>query len=372
MSLLRVTLIGAAVAVFLWPADAVLAQPKFLRRAVSNAVSDNRRPTLLDQMFSPGGSASLNRGAASNFRGFRHRPTAARGLSFQYMSDGSPYDPYQQASLINRYRDTPQPWSQPSGPMTSSNVANVYAPASYQVPGMPSGAPPLTTGVSQPLGTQVGSGSTNYPIGLVQTNIGLQPSSATSLSDALWQVRDLRRSLAVLPTAMEPHSSLSQTTTPPAASRATSQRHIDLALRSGARAFQRGDFERAREDYVQALVLGCDDTRVRIGLGLAEFARGRYDEAATAFQAELIGAPNLDRSGLDLRKAYGRPEEFESHVSSLERTAVADEASQLFVLGYVRMYSGDRVGGAEAWRRYAAHLDADPAVASIIHRLLQK
>ena len=370
MSVRKLLHCGAVVAVLLTLAVEARAQPKFLRRAVVNSLTDSRRPTLLDETFTRGGAAFSPRGAASLFRAPRSRPVITRGPNLHFYSDGTAYDPYQQASLINRYLEAPPNWNQPAANGTSSNVANVYAPASYQVPGMPSGTPPLTTALSQPLSTPIGPGGAYVTGNIVQTNIGLPLSATSSMNEALWQRRELRRSLGDLPSpTLPPSQSLPRAGDGRPAPSEKSRRQIDHSLRSAARAFQQGDYDQARESYVQAMVHGCSDTRARLGLGLAEFARGRFAEAAAALQAELAGAPNLDRSGLDLRHAYGKPHELDLQLSALEQVAPNDDAAMFFLLGYVRYFTGDRAGGAEAWRSYRSHPDADPALVALLERL---
>lgn len=368
-----------AIVVFTLAVPSARADRRALRRAVSNAVQDSRS-NLLQRMFAPGGAAW--RGSDSS-RCNSRRVTIQPAPVWRSSSNGTIYDRFSYDSFPGRYAVVAVRPEAVSALATSSNYANVYAPAPNRGPGMPGPSDPAP-------GAALAAGG--YPrlgaAGLTQTNIGGSPS----ISEALWQIGRQRRAEPVsvpvgdatrrarpdtaLRTAVPRDTGSETAVDVPAASRADpapavapgvpQARHIDLALRSGARAFQRGDYAAARDAYLQAMMLGCADSRARIGLTLADFAAGNHREAARAAAAELISAPHLDRSALDLRRAYGRPEEFDAHLATLRLAADAgSDRDVLLLLGYVRFFSGDRQGGRAAWARClsAGGLDADTAAA---------
>lgn len=367
---------AAAVALCLSSVE-TLAQGRAVRRAVANAVRDSGRPSLLEQMFSPGGAAYRNQSCITPFRGSRgwFRPAPVT-----YYTNGTPYDPYSQASLEDRYFSGPQFNAAPAGPPNSANAVNAYAPASFRMPGGgPSQAPPTSFAPSAP--GFVSNAPTDAALPTAgafnQTNIGYASSAAPPMNEAFWIAEKRRRVVegAALPTAGNAVAAGAMLVTPPSTSlndarspsAGSSGPLVRTSLREGAMAFQRGEYEAAAAAYQRARDLGCADARALLGLGLAELARDRFPEAAAAIQAELSSAPRLDRSSLNLVRAYGRPEEFDLHLSRLaEAAAQADSAELYLLLGYLRYYSGDPAGGREAWSRYIAHPGAERRLSHIV------
>ncbi|MCZ6817175.1 MAG: hypothetical protein O7F76_10855 [Planctomycetota bacterium] len=143
---------------------------------------------------------------------------------------------------------------------------------------------------------------------------------------------------------------------PPARSRSTNPADIERAMQAGIalgrgdKSFQRGDYDDAREEYVRALVLADGDPRGQIALGLAEFARGKFADAARAVRVGVSRAPHLAESSFDLSDAYGVTEDLTAHQTALSEHLVRhpDDADALFLSGFVKFFSGDRAGGAEA------------------------
>ena len=147
-------------------------------------------------------------------------------------------------------------------------------------------------------------------------------------------------------------------------------RELGNALGRGDKAFERGDYQDAREEYVRALVLARDDPRARIALGLAEFARGRYSDAARALRAGVARVPQIVDTSFDLTRAYGVPDDFAGHREALESHLRSDEsdADAWFVAGFVRFFGGDRPGGLAAFDRYQSLAESDDAAAPFIAR----
>lgn len=147
-------------------------------------------------------------------------------------------------------------------------------------------------------------------------------------------------------------------------------RELGNALGRGDKAFERGDYQDAREEYVRALVLARDDPRARIALGLAEFARGRYSDAARALRAGVARVPQIGETAFDLTQAYGVPDDLAGHREALEAHLQSNDSDvdAWFVAGFVRFFGGDRPGGLAAFDRYQSLAESDDAAAPFIAR----
>ncbi|MBN2563317.1 MAG: hypothetical protein JXQ75_20545 [Phycisphaerae bacterium] len=145
-------------------------------------------------------------------------------------------------------------------------------------------------------------------------------------------------------------------------------RLVGIALGRGDRAFEDGRYAEARDEYIQALVLADGDAGVRIALGIAEFALGRFEDASRAVREGVARMPALARSSLDLRDAYGQGGDFAAHLAALE--AVVEQnphsADARFLLGFVRYTSGDRPGGLEILEAYQSMPESDRKVGAFI------
>lgn len=146
---------------------------------------------------------------------------------------------------------------------------------------------------------------------------------------------------------------------------------VESALRGGAFAFRGGNYGLAQVEYREAMNRGCTDARSRLGLALAEFALGRYEEAAGVLQSDLIASPSLNRSALSVRSAYRRQSEFDTHLRGL-LLALADQPNKseyLLLTGFMQYYSGDKSGGLAHLERYASSSDADARIVSYVRQL---
>lgn len=154
---------------------------------------------------------------------------------------------------------------------------------------------------------------------------------------------------------------------PPVRSQSTDSADLERAMQAGValgrgdKAFELGDYEDARDEYVRALVLADGDPRGQIALGLAEFARGEFVDAARAVRVGVARAPQLAESSFDLSDAYGVKEDLAAHKAALSKHLAEEptDADALFLSGFIRFFSGDRAGGAEAMRRFRAMSASD-------------
>lgn len=145
---------------------------------------------------------------------------------------------------------------------------------------------------------------------------------------------------------------------------------VKTAIARGDAAFETGDYEAAREHYVRAIVEAGADPSVRIALGLADFALGRHADAARAVRWGAWHSPGLAGSAFDLRRAYGGPEDLQTHRSRL--ASFVDEhpkdADALFLLGFVRLFSGQRDEGIIDLQAYLKMPDHDVAVEPFVEQ----
>lgn len=336
-------------------ASPAFAQRRALRRALLNAAADARQPSLLDRMFSRNRPCTTGRCFS--------RPT----VNFFYASNGTPYDAYAEASLINRYSQPSFPTTSVGG-FTSSNVANVYAPASYQLtptPGVMYGG-----GEPAPLSTQISTFAVPTRPSISDADFINTGGVDGELRDALWRIGKAKREAPAQIQSRHPGA-----VTPPLAVRDNYNRTPDeqigrKALRAGMLAFRDEDYTRAFTEYRVAMRSGCIDARSRLGIVLAQFALGHFDDAAATLGSDLISSPTLDRSALDVRMAYARPENFNGHLARLEAAAAEwpDKVEYLLLAGFMRYHSGDKEGGRRALERYASSVQADQDVVAVIQR----
>ncbi|HWL94488.1 MAG TPA: tetratricopeptide repeat protein [Phycisphaerae bacterium] len=145
-------------------------------------------------------------------------------------------------------------------------------------------------------------------------------------------------------------------------------RQIGIALDRGDKAFEKGQYDQARAEYLQALALAGEDATARVALGLAEYALASFDAASSEIRKGVARAPSLAHSAFNLRSVYGNQRDFEAHVRILEDHVgqnPADSESR-FLLGFVRYFSGDRAGGVALLETYLADPAHDDSVREFI------
>ncbi len=285
-------------------------------------------------------------------------PFGGRSLGSNFYSDGTPFDPFAVGSFPERFQNSASLYGttalsaavRGSG-YVSCNAANVQAPAMYRLT-----TPSLETHVNELMPRPIGGGWTTGMAGPVTTASpayvpSAPPTAGAGFAQAMWTASKTQQ----LPAIEPPKPS------GPA----------DVAMRIGDKSFKRGEYALARDDYRRALARDDDDPNVRLALGLAEFAQGRWPAAAKAVADGLKLEPNLDPATFDLRMAYGRPGDFEKHLARLEAAAAKSptDAELWLLLGYIRYYSGDAAAGRAAWEKYAAMPTADKQIISYIERI---
>jgi tetratricopeptide (TPR) repeat protein len=135
---------------------------------------------------------------------------------------------------------------------------------------------------------------------------------------------------------------------------------FDEAMTAGDAAFLHGQYAAAARYFRLAARLNEGDPTSRLSFAHAMFALGHYGEAARSLRRAFDLEPKIAYLPLDLRGAYGRPADFDDHLTRLRRAVKAaqdektpDEASLQFVLGYTLFFSTDPVEGAVALVRAA-------------------
>ncbi len=186
------------------------------------------------------------------------------------------------------------------------------------------------------------------------------------IEELLEEDRNARRDSAAKPDARHDRPTLKGESMGEPASTAPHR----AAVQRGDAAFEAGDYAAAREDYIRAIVEAGDDASSRIALGLAEFALGHYGDAARAVRWGAARSPGLAQSAFDLRQAYGQQESLGSHRQRLASFVKAhpDDADALFLLGFVRLFSGERLAGLADLRAYLRMPEHDPAVAAFVEQ----
>ncbi len=355
----RLTLAAGVAAMFcigVAPSPAA-AQRRAIFQAIQAAQSNRRQSTLLDQMFSRNRPCSTGRCLS--------RPT----INFSYSSNGTPYDGFAEASRIARYSDIGFQNTSVGG-FSSSNAANSYAPANYQL-APPPGVAPSTLGaapLSRQLSTYVGPLSPSFDSGPGQYQ---SQGTGVPLGEALWQLKKARQSGAQTISGGAGAMALPSTDTSPRRRNGPKAGTAEAALKSGAFAFRRGNYGLSQVEYREAMNRGCTDARSRLGLALAEFALGRYEEAAIVVQSDLIASPSLNRSALSVRSAYRRQTEFDTHLRGLLLALEnqPDNSEYLLLAGFMQYYSGDKSAGLANLQRYASSASADARIVSYVRLL---
>ncbi|MCG8409408.1 MAG: hypothetical protein MI923_29740 [Phycisphaerales bacterium] len=166
------------------------------------------------------------------------------------------------------------------------------------------------------------------------------------------------------------HGSFTDGESPPAQANGAVKRdrQVGIALGRGDKAFEDGDYDDAREEYVRAMVLAGDDARVRIALGLTEYALGSYVDASAAVRSGVSISPSLAQSSFAMKEIYGRPNDFTAHRQALEfyRKENPEDVHAMFLLGFVQYFSGQRSEGRAAFETYLANPQHDPAVEQFV------
>jgi len=131
----------------------------------------------------------------------------------------------------------------------------------------------------------------------------------------------------------------------------------------GQAAFHAADYSKAVHQFRHAAVDDPQNPRLLLLLSQSLLATGRFDEAAGAAQAAMRHLPKDQWGSVVTRYAelYGRPEDYTSHLRSLEaaiRERPKDPALR-FLIAYHYSYLGFRKEALEQLDRVAIELPRD-------------
>ncbi len=107
-------------------------------------------------------------------------------------------------------------------------------------------------------------------------------------------------------------------------------------------AFYRGEYDLARREVIQAMLITPDDAELEMFYGFVHFAVDDYATAASAVRRAMNADPSLITQPLDIASYYGVEADFEGQFYKLERTIAANpyEAELFFLAGYVQYAAG--------------------------------
>jgi len=116
---------------------------------------------------------------------------------------------------------------------------------------------------------------------------------------------------------------------------------VPSAVDEANQAFAKGDFGRARQLYVQAILADEEDGFVRLFYGVASFAVEDYFTAGASIRRGLTLEPELIDNPIDVRSLYGDAAQFGSQMASLVRYVESNprDLEARFVLGYLHYAS---------------------------------
>jgi tetratricopeptide (TPR) repeat protein len=133
------------------------------------------------------------------------------------------------------------------------------------------------------------------------------------------------------------------------------------AVQDGIGAFRSGDYGEAARQFLLATELHRGDPVSHLHAVHALTAQGRYDEAAAMLRRALQLQPKIVFLPADIRREYGREQDFNDHLHRLEQAAQSGEgaADLWMLLGYYQFFS-DRRGDALRSFSRAAELANGP------------
>lgn len=145
-----------------------------------------------------------------------------------------------------------------------------------------------------------------------------------------------------------------------------------IAIGRGDTAFEHGEYERARDEYTQAIAVVSDAPGIRIALGLSDYALGEFEAAAHAIRRGVAQSPDLASSDFDLLDVYGQPEDSNRHRRALDEfvTQNPEDADALFLLGFVQYFSDQREAARTTFSAYRSIVPHDELADAFVEKVL--
>lgn len=115
------------------------------------------------------------------------------------------------------------------------------------------------------------------------------------------------------------------------------------AMADGHEAFRREDYSAASRAYTLAAQLNQGDPVSRLEAAQAQIALGRHAAAGKMLRRAFAIEPRIAYLPLNLRDAYAKPADFETHIGLLRKAASdqADDVDVLFALAFCEHFGGD-------------------------------
>jgi hypothetical protein len=135
----------------------------------------------------------------------------------------------------------------------------------------------------------------------------------------------------------------------------------------GVQLFYEGKYNEAAATFLRVTLADRHNIDATLAYAVARFATGDYQISALAVRRGIRRMPEVVNSGFDVRDRYGNPDDFEKHLSRLERFVVENPELEegWTVLGFIRHFSGQRELAAETFEGLKTLPKADLEVVQI-------
>ena len=140
------------------------------------------------------------------------------------------------------------------------------------------------------------------------------------------------------------------------------------SMSQGLAAFYAGDYSTSARLFMHAASINQGDAASRIHTTHALTALGRYDEAVKFLRRAVQLQPQFVMLPLDIRKDYGRSDDFEQHYARLLSAAKGSSAGSntQVLLGYYQLFTNKAVEAAKTLRAAGKHRPGDELVGRLI------
>lgn len=140
------------------------------------------------------------------------------------------------------------------------------------------------------------------------------------------------------------------------------------SMAEGHRAFAAGRYGDAARAFLLAAQLNQGDPAARLCAAHARTALGHYEPAAHLIRRAFELQPRMAYLPIDIRTAYAKPGDFESHLEALNRSweEQPNESARCLVLGYTLLFS-KQPRKAESVLGRAMELDPADTVVRLLH-----
>lgn len=144
-----------------------------------------------------------------------------------------------------------------------------------------------------------------------------------------------------------------------------SEDRIQRLMREGMEAFTAGDYDQSGRMFLQAGMANPDNIDAWLAYAVARFATRDYEASALAVRRGVRAMPDVASSPINIRERYGRPDDFDRHLASLEShvRVQPEDAEAWLVLGFVRHFSQQRELAAKTFEVIDRRFETDRDIA---------